>query len=354
VDTLGKIILAILQVIGKFIGAIIILIATLTLLGLIFGIFSVGSIGIIGFRPDYIHYPHFFFNSAIPLWLLVTFTFIAIGIPFVVLFMLGLRILSSNIKSFSTTTKLSLLGVWIISILGLGFAGINFATQTAVNGVFKSTSELPIAKNDTLKIKMIGDDNLSNRRELRKRYDTELVYVNDLQELYSNQINIDVESTENPSGYLKIRKNSESSNRLSANNEAKKIDYLFAITNNNLLLNGYFLSDIENQFKNQSIDITIYLPINSVIYLDKSTRSYLNDIDNIQNIYDGDMPKHYYLMQEDGLKCLDCDPSIFGEEYKNKTNHFKLNIDENGVKIKVKDGENKADIKIDEHGIIVN
>ena len=358
IDTLGKIILAILKIFGKFIGAILILVATLTLLGLIIGAFSLGSIGILGFGnhfgPELIHYPPFFFNSIVPSWLLTIFTFFSIGIPFVVLFMLGLRIISSNIKSFSTTTKLSLLGVWLISILGLGFAGINFATQTAVNGVFRSTSEIPIVKNDTLKIKMIGDDNLSNRRELRKRYGTELVYDKDFQKLYSTRINVDIKPTDNSTGYLKIRKNSESSNRLSANNEAEKMEYQFNLNNKNLLLNGYFLSDVKNQFKDQSVDVTIYLPINSVVYLDKSTRSYLDDVDNIQNIYDGDMPKHYYVIKEEGLKCLDCNPSIFGDEYKNKTNHFKLNIDENGVKIKVNDGDKKADIKIDKQGIKVN
>ncbi len=353
IDTVGSILLAIFKVIGKFIGAILILIATLTLLGLIIGAFSWGSIKILGFGPDFVSYPPFFFNSAIPLWLLVTFTFIAIGIPFVVLFMIGLRILSSNIKSFSSTTKLSLLGVWIVSLLGLGFAGINFATQTAVNGVFRSTTELPITKTDTLKIKMIGDDNLSNRRELRKRYDSEIVYDNEIQKLYSSKINLDIKTAENTIGYIKIRKNSEGSNRLKANNDSEAIEYQFNINNTNLLLNGYFLSEVNNQFKNQSIDITIYLPVNSILYLDKSTRSYLNDIDNIQNIYDGDMPKHYYKIQEDGLKCLDCDPSIFGEDYKNKTNHFKLNIDDNGVKLKVKDGKNKTEVKIDENGIII-
>jgi hypothetical protein len=66
------------------------------------------------------------------------------------------------------------------------------------------------------------------------------------------------------------------------------------------------------------------------------------------------MPKHYYKVEEEGLKCLDCDPSVFGEPYKDKNNHFKLNIDENGLKIKVKDGDKKADIKIDEHGININ
>ena len=196
VETLGKIILTILKVVGKIIGALIIFIASITLIGLFIGAFSWGSFEMLGFSEDFVKYPPFFFDSVLPAWLLIVFAFIAISIPFVVLFMLGLKILSSNVKSFSTTTKLSLLGIWIISILGLAFAGINFATQTAFDGVHNQTEELPIVASDTLKIKMIGDDNLSNRSELRREYGFETVYDNEVQKLYSTRINVDIKSTD--------------------------------------------------------------------------------------------------------------------------------------------------------------
>ncbi|WP_372801088.1 PspC domain-containing protein [Lutibacter sp.] len=353
VDTIGKIIVAIFNIFGKFIGALLIFIAASTLIGLIIGAFSIGSFEILGFGNDYVNYPPFFFDSVIPSWLLILFTFIAIGIPFVVLFMLGLKILSSNVKSFSTTTKLSLLGIWIISLLGLGFAGINFATQTAFEGVHWQTEELTIVENDTLKIKMVGDENLSNRSELRRRYDVETVYDNDVQKLYSTRINLDIKATDKLNAFVKIRKESEGKNRLNANNDAEAIEYQFNLNDKNLLLNGYFLSNMKNRFKDQLINIDVYLPINSVIYLDHSTRTYLDDVDNIQNVHDRDMPKHFYKMTEDGLECLDCDESIFGDDYKKNNEHFKLNIDNNGVELKINDGENDAEVNINQNGVII-
>ncbi|HEY9220684.1 MAG TPA: PspC domain-containing protein [Lutibacter sp.] len=353
IDTLGKIILAIFKVFGKFIGALLIFIASATLIGLIIAAFSVGSIEILGFEGDFMEYPPFFFDSILPMWLLVIFMFLAIAIPFVVLFMLGLKILSSNVKSFSTTTKLSLLGVWIIAILGLSFAGINFATQTAYDGVHNQTENLPIAALDTLTINMIGNDSLSNEKELRRNHDYETVFDIDVEKLYSTRVNVDIKSTDKATAFVKIRKESDGKNRLTANKDAESIEYKFSLTEKNLLLNGYFLSDLKNKFKDQLIDVTIYLPINSVVYLDASTQTYLNDVDNVQNIYDGDMPKHYYKMTENGLECLDCDPSIFGDDFKRDNENFKLNIDENGVEIKVNDGEKNAEVTIDENGVKV-
>ena len=353
VETLGKIFIAIFTVFGKFIGALLIFIAAATLIGLIFGIFSWGSFEILGLGEDLIHEPPFFYDSVVPSWLLILFTFIAVGIPFIVLFMLGLRILSSNIKSFSLTTKLSLLGIWIIAILGLSFAGINYATQTAYDGVFNQTEDLPIVANDTLKLKLIGNDNLSNKRELRRRFSYETVYDNDTKKLYSTRINVDIKPTDNLNAYLKIRKESEGKNRLMANNAAEAIEYQFNLTNQNLVLDGYFLSNFKNKFKDQLVDITVYLPVNTVIYLDNSTRTFLYDVDNVQDIYDRDMPKHYYKMTSEGLECLDCNPDIFGSRYKENNDKFRLNIDSDGLEIEINDNENKAEVKIDENGIII-
>lgn len=360
IDTIGKIILAILKIFGKFIGALIIFIAAATLIALIIGAFSWSSFEILGYKENYIqHSPFFFdslhrpfmFDSLLPSWLLIIFGFLAIAIPFVVLFMLGLKILSSNVKSFSATTKLSLLGVWIIAILGLSFAGINFASQTAYKGVHNQTEELPIIAQDTLAIKMIGDDNLSNKKELRRGHDFETVFDNDVEKLYATRINVDIKPTDKATAFVKIRKESDGKNRLTANKDAESIEYKFNLTEKNLMLNGYFLSDLKNKFKGQLIDVTIYLSVNSVVYLDASTQTYLNDVNNVQNIYDGDMPKHYYKMNENGLECLDCDPSIFGDTFKNKNENFNLNINENGIEIKVKDGDKDAKVKIDEKGV---
>jgi hypothetical protein len=306
----------------------------------------------LGFSEDFVHYPPFFFDSVLPAWVLVIFAFVAIAIPFVVLFMLGLKILSSNVKSFTTTTKLSLLGVWIVALLGLGFAGINFATQTAYDGVFNQNEELPFVSNDTLKIKMIGDENLSNRSELYRNYNYETVYDNDTQKLYSTRINVDIKTTEKTNAYIKIRKESTGNSRLKANHDAEAIEYQFNLTNKELLLNGYFLSDFKNKFKDQLIDITVYLPLNSVVYLDASTKSFLDDVDNVQSIYDRNMPKHYYKMTENGLECLDCDSAIFGDDYKEQ--NFRLKIDNEGVEVNINREDGKAEVIINENGIKIN
>jgi phage shock protein PspC (stress-responsive transcriptional regulator) len=353
VETIGNICLSILKIFGKFIGGLIIFIATITLIALIIGVFSWGSFEILGVSNEIVNYPPFFVDSILPGWLLIIFAFLAIAIPFVVLFMLGLRILSSNINSFNTTTKLSLLGVWIISLLGLGFGAINFATRTAIEGVHNQTEEIQIVANDTLSVQMIGNDELSNRSELRRQYNYEKVYHGDIQKLFSTRLNVFVKSTENRNASVKIRKESEGKNRADANSYAEAIEYQFKLNDQNLLLNGYFLSESKSIFKDQTVEITLYLPVNSVVYLDNSTRSYLSGIKNIQKIRDRDIPENYFKMTTEGLECLDCDPEIFSENYQKEHGFIKVDIDAEGAKIKLKDGEDDAEIKLDKNGLTI-
>ena len=101
------------------------------------------------------------------------------------------------------------------------------------------------------------------RKELRRNYGYESVYDSDIQKLYSTKVYVDIKTTDKEKAFVKIRKESEGNNRLTANKDAEAIEYQFNLNNENLLLNGYFLSNFKNKFKEQSVDITIYLPINT-------------------------------------------------------------------------------------------
>lgn len=301
-ETIGKIITVIFKVIGKLIGVLLIFVAILTIIALIIGIFM----SIINFNDNFIHFPSYFEASIIPYWILMLLLFIAIGIPFLALLILGLHIVSNNIKPLSKITKLSLLGIWIIAIFGLLFSGISHKMQTAHRGINNQTKTINTIANDTLTIKMIDNEDLSFNNKLKRRYNKEIVYDNNIKKLYSNRLSINIKRTEESIPNLKIKKESEGINRLKANQSAKNISYNFTTKDKKLLLNGYFLSSLKNRHKEETVNITINLPLNSIIYLDASTKTFLKDIDNTLNEDDDDLVKHLYKMTKNGLQCLDC------------------------------------------------
>lgn len=355
-ETIEKIFTALFKVLGKFIGALLIFISAATLIGLIIALFSWGSFEILGFGGDMIDFPPFMYDSMIPFWLLGMFFFIAIAVPFVVLFILGLRILSSNVKTLSMTSKLSMFGFWIVAIIGLSFAGIEFKAQNAHNGVSVLNENISLTAANTLNIKMIDNEELTNRSNLRYRSSYETVYDGDTKKLLSNRITLNIKPSDTDEVSIKIRKNSEAKSRLIANELADSIEYEFSLNNENLELNGYFLSSIKNKFRDQYLQAIVYLPVGASVYLDASTRSFLNSINNIQDIYDGKMAKHFYKMTEDGLFCLDCESDDYGNKYKRKIEKLALKYDDKGVKIEIKKAidSSTTTITLDKNGLTID
>ena len=311
-DVIGTIVGVLFNMIGKFIGVIIIIFSAIILVLLFLAIFSLGSFELLGYGEDFINLPNFMFDSLIPYWVLAIALFVLIGFPFLILFVLGLRIISSNIKKLGKTVSLSLLGIWIIALLTLLFTGIELGTSSAYNGTKISSSELAFKPSDTLHLKMINDDMLFFQETLTRSSERVFVSDNKLEKIYSTNIKVSVEKSNSETSSIKIRKVSEGRNKTKATENATGIAYKYEEVQNTIQLNGFFLSHLTYRFSDEVVYATIYIPENSTVFLDKTTRSFLYNIANTDSMYDADMVGHYFKMTDKGLDCTDCirDPTI--------------------------------------------
>jgi phage shock protein PspC (stress-responsive transcriptional regulator) len=306
IGVIGTIFSVLFNMIGKFIGVIIIIFSSIILVLLFLAIFSLGSFELLGYGEDFINLPNFMFDSLIPYWVLAIALFVLIGFPFLILFVLGLRIISSNIKKLGKTVSLSLLGIWIIALLTLLFTGIELGTSSAYNGTKISASELVIKPTDTLHLEMINDDMLFFQETLRRSSKRVFVSDNKLEKIYSTNIKVAVEKSNSEASSIKIRKVSEGRNKTKATENATGIDYKYEEAQNTLQLNGFFLSHLTYRFSDEVVYATIYIPENSTVFLDKTTQSFLYNIASIDSMYDTDMVGHYFKMTDKGLDCTDC------------------------------------------------
>jgi phage shock protein PspC (stress-responsive transcriptional regulator) len=316
IDTMGKILFTLFKVFGKFMGVILIFIAGITILSLLLGLFSVGSLEILNIDSNLVHYPPFFYGSMLPNWLLTIFLILLIGIPFIVLFILGLRILSPNIKKLSTSAVLTLSGIWLVSLLAVAFSGIEYATTHAYNGTSVNKQSISYAQNEPLKIRVVNDDNIYYNHNLRNRNNAVSVDFNDTKMKYSNDVNIDVRKSETGNAYVEIKKTSEGRKRNKANDNAETIQYNFKSANNTIVFDAFFLSEYKNMWKDEEIKATIFIPEGTTIYFEGSSRRFLNDVKNKQDIYDRNMANHHFKMTSKGLDCTDC-----GTENSNDSNN---------------------------------
>nr|WP_254712543.1 hypothetical protein [Polaribacter pectinis] len=303
--------------IGKFIGAILVFVAAAVILSLIIGGFSVGSLEWLNVDGEFLQYPPFFYDAILPKWLLTLCLFLLVGIPFLILFILGLRILSSSVKKLSKASSLTLLGIWIVALLAIIFTGLDFGTSHANYGQTVDKSIINIAQKDTISLKMINDDDIYYQHNLRRSSRKYEVEIDGKSMVYTANVKVDVKKSKSNETYLILQKESKGKTRSSANRNAKKIKYGYEIENNTIVLDAYFLSDFKNLWKDEEINITLYVPESTTVYFDSSVKHFLDDVKNEESIHDTEMVNHHFIMTDKTLKCTDCnneDDDIFEEE----------------------------------------
>jgi phage shock protein PspC (stress-responsive transcriptional regulator) len=305
-NAIGKIAMVFFKILGKFIGVLFVISGAAVILSLIIGGFSVGSLEFLNIDGGFINYPDFFHEATLPTWLLSLSLFTLMGVPFLVLLVLGLRMLSSNIKKFSKITSITLLVIWFMALLTLIFTGAEFGASHANYGKSISNNQLDIAKKDTLVLKMINNDMLYYQDNLKRSSRKHEVAIDGKLMVYTNDIRLDVKKSNTGYAYFIIQKESYGRSRIKASKNAEKIQYKYTITDNEIVFDAFFLSDLKNIFKDEEIDITVFIPETSTIYFDSSVKNFLSDVKNRGDIYDKEMVDHHFKMTNTVLKCTDC------------------------------------------------
>ena len=302
-STIGDIITTLFKAFGKIVGFFIVLFATITFLSVV-----VGSIVLLFSSTlpeimlhDNIHTP---FNFDVPLWaqgLLLLFT---VGIPLFFFVLVGLRLLIPNTRSIGNYAKYTLLALWLISIASLTVVGINYATELSHDGKVSKKELLPIVANDTLEVKFVTNDfftksnhNISNLRVTQDSTKHDIIY--------SNNVNFHLKYTDKKQPYVIVERTAQGKNFDEANKRAERIKYNYKFVGKQLLLDNYFLTEVENKFRGQEVDIYLYMPEGMVYYPNKNVERYLDGNNTDFDYFYG--PEGYrYKVAENDLKCLDC------------------------------------------------
>jgi phage shock protein PspC (stress-responsive transcriptional regulator) len=303
-DTLGSILLVLVKIFVKFIGVMLVITSLSTLIGLIVGLFTFGSIDFWG-HGEFMDYVSLVDTTNSPIWLISLLALFAVGIPFFVLFILGLKLLIDNLKSIGTPAKIVLLVVWILSIVGLGILGIQQATEQAFDGDSISENTIQVKTGDTLKIAMRADKQYSY--DVNRQGGLKIEYNdNDEKVIYSNDIRLIVRHTRDSFGSLAIKKKAQGNSFLDAKKKAEAIDYSYSLDDNNLFLNGFFTTDMENKYRDQEVELVLYLPVGTVLFADRNTYSFHRNSSRYDDILNNGDEEYFLRIIENGTECLDC------------------------------------------------
>jgi len=344
-DTIGDVIMFFFKVFAKFVGVILIIVGASALIALIIALFSIGVV-------DVIHIPGIDLMDAAnaantPLWLASLLALFAVGIPFFFVFYLGLKILINNLKSIGMIAKFSLLGLWLVSIIGLFIIGIRQATEYSYEeSAAIEKNQLNITANDTLYVKMVGND-VYKRHFYKEVHGYRLADDENGQKvIYTSDVRLVVKSTQDSLASIHIEKNAHGSSYSAAKERAENINYHYVLVGNELRLDSFLSTALANKFRDQEVYVTLFLPEGTTLYADKNTYSFHRNPSYYEDILENGMEEHYLKVLKDGLDCPDCDDH-FKVNIDINNDHSGVKLDEHGFEIKGEDGS----LKIDKNGV---
>jgi phage shock protein PspC (stress-responsive transcriptional regulator) len=324
-NALGEIFSTIFKALAKVIGAIITIFSALALCGLIIGFFSIlFSSTFVDTR--FSHFTDVFNYVGVPMWGIALLGLLTIGIPFFFLLVLGLKILVDNLRPLGSIAKYTLLALWIIALGVSTYLGVMQATQVSYDGKTSKKEQLYVAQQDTLFVKFRHNDFYQKNidwddDEFSIRQDTA---GNDI--IYSNNIDLYFLKTDNDSPYIQVEKVANGSSSSNARNIAEKIKYNFTIKGNTLILDNYFITDIRDKFRNQHVEVYVYLPKGLKFKPDASVKIYDETDNSFFDLY-FESDRFVYQMGEENVKCLNCPPK---DDEDSEPVHARGYIDYNG------------------------
>jgi phage shock protein PspC (stress-responsive transcriptional regulator) len=357
-SSLGDVIVSILKVFAKFIGALIVIIASTTLISLIISLFTVGSTSFLS--VPWLDYFNTFNYTNTSMWFVSLLFFLAIGIPFFFLLILGLKILVSNLKSIGNIGKYTLLAIWILAVGLLITIGIRQATEVAFDNKVVTKQQINISPNDTLFVKFRFNDYFT--KDINDRESFKFVQDSANQNMiYSNNVSIEIMPTDERLPYIKIEKNANGKSFNEAKVRAEKITYNLKITGNQLVLDNYFLTDVKNKYRGQEVKLFLYLPKGTYLKPDSSLRHY-EETDGDYFYWNPDSDKDVYKVEENKVKCINCpvnDNEDWDSDNEDNINIHNPNvtINEDGISIKndttISNSKDFKELKINKDGIII-
>jgi phage shock protein PspC (stress-responsive transcriptional regulator) len=353
---LGDFIMTVFKIFAKFLGVILIMSGLTVMVLLFIGVFTLGTSSSIDFPwQTFVEAGNF---TDYPVWTFGLIMFLAVGIPFFFLAILGFKLLAPNMKFLGNIAKYTLLALWLIAVSLAISIGVKQATAYAVSGRSVQKETINFKPTDTLYIKFKHNDYFAKNVDDRNNFMiTQDSLNNDI--IYSNDVSIRIEKSDEKYAYIQIEKEAKGKSLSEAKKRAEAIKYGYKIIGNQLIFDNYLITDLKNKFRDQEIEITLFLPEGTLLKPDDSMSNYDHTDGDFFLWHPDSSNNDVFRVESNKIRCLNCpeDEDENDNDMNNDDNETNVTINEDGVSIEsdsvIKTKKNFKELKINKDGIII-
>jgi hypothetical protein len=228
-------------------------------------------------------------------WFKISFYVFAF-IPLLSLLLIALKLMGNKqVRLFKSFVILGI--VWLIASVSLLIEGKKLSSDFSSYAWVESNYILNDIQSDTLVLQSSAE--LFNYESVFLRFganrNLEFAYQNDVLHLANISLKI-LESTDSVAS-IKIKKISNGPDKLSAGKIAEKINYPFSIEGNTIRLSPSFSLGEKELWRNQEVEISLYIPNGNTLYFAENAQLLIEKIDSPMIIESG----KYWKMKEGDL-----------------------------------------------------
>ena len=302
-EVVGSVLRVVLRVIVLIFGAALIIGGIASLIGFI----TTMAVG-----HSFMHGWNFGWNSNVDMAVLIdnfvspgayTISLIAIsilaGIPILLILFIGTKLLF-RYKTNNKLIGLGTLGLWLAALIVLIVVGVNQVSNFSKQTSQTVTQKVDCATCKTLYLEMNDDLYESLVDEHISLDRMKIAEVNGKDKILGHP-RFTIEKSSTNEYLLLIKKQSRGSSTVDAQKNVEEIDYNFVQKDSTLRFDPYYLLKEDARWRDQEVYLTLKVPEGKSVYLNQKMTDIISNIENTENMWDGDMVGKTWTMTADGL-----------------------------------------------------
>jgi len=365
-DKLGDFIKEFIILFSKFfvriVGLVLLVFGVIFMLGLMSTVFG---FSIMGTNTEFNDWVNLFFLERSHYTLGMIGITLFLGVPVLMMIYGGVKLLF-RIHYSNRWLNLSAGVIWLVGFVIALFVGITTGKDFGNAGKVKE--QVQLVQHDTLYLTLneskeilsglkINNDDYEDNHHIhlkhRHRHSNDYMVGKDGDKKHIvGYASLDIVPSLTDNFELYVIKKARGEDKRAATERAKMIEYKVFQKDSTITFDEVFTVSGDEKFRVQEVQLILKVPRNKVVHLDKKLEHFLSDVENVTNTFDGDMVGRRWIMEKEGLECIDCQgldmdadfpappkPPLPPGDINVDAKDANIKIDKDGIKIITKDAD---------------
>jgi len=224
---------------------------------------------------------------------------VLVGIPILLILFIGTKLLF-RYKTNNKLIGLGTFGLWLVALIALIVVAVN-----QVGNFGKQTSQTVSQKVECNQCKTLyletTDDLYESLIDNQISLDRMKIATVNGKEKILGHPRFTIEKSSTGEYLLLVKKRARGSSTADAQKNVEQIEYNFTQKDSTLQFDPYYFLKDNAKWREQEVSMTLKVPEGKSIFLNNKMTSIIYDIENTENMWDGDMVGKTWTMTADGL-----------------------------------------------------